>query len=254
MNVHVNVNVIVSLVFPRHRLRMSEALVDDIHARYESLVNLRETQPERAAAAATSALLKSRKSSEAIITALRAEIDSYKENKQLPSGCTASLPFDELTAERAESADLRRQLADARAKLAATTQSGVAAAVAPSSPPPTNLEARLAFYEMATGMRVEMDGDVARCVVSIEPASEDAEDEVVIRGAKPKRNTVAFDLSLAPEEGEEGEVEYIPTDLSECSVYLPEYLRDSLTFERSQMPAFLQKLLSGLANEKSADQ
>ena len=53
--------------------------------------------------------------------------------------------------------------------------------------------------------------------------------------------------------GEEGEVEYIPTDLSECSAPLPEYLRDSLTFERSQMPAFLQKLLSGLANEKSAD-
>ena len=227
-------------------------LDDDIHARYETLVNLRETQPERAAAAATSALQKSRKSSEALIAALRAEIDAYKENKQL--GCTASLPSDELTAARAESADLRRQLADARAKLAATSQSGVAAAVAPSSPPPTNLEARLAFYEMATGMRVEMDGDVARCVVSIEPASEDAEDEVVIRGAKPKRNTVAFDLSLAPEEGEEGEVEYIPTDLSECSAYLPEYLRDSLTFERSQMPAFLQKLLSGLANEKSADQ
>ena len=170
-------------------------LDDDIHARYETLVNLRETQPERAAAAATSALQKSRKSSEALIAALRAEIDAYKENKQL--GCTASMPSDELTAARAESADLRRQLADARAKLAATSQSGVAAAVAPSSPPPTNLEARLAFYEMATGMRVEMDGDVARCVVSIEPASEDAEDEVVIRGAKPKRNTVAFDLSLA---------------------------------------------------------
>jgi hypothetical protein len=223
-------------------------LDDDIHARYETLVNLRETQPERAAAAATSALQKSRKSSEALIAALRAEIDAYKENKQL--GCTASMPSDELTAARAESADLRRQLADARAKLAATSQSGVAAAVAPSSQP---LEARLAFYEMATGMRVEMDGDVARCVVSIEPASEDAEDEVVIRGAKPKRNTVAFDLSLAPAEGEEGEVEYIPTDLSECSAPLPEYLRDSLTFERSQMPAFLQKLLSGLANEKSAD-
>lgn len=225
-------------------------LDDDIHARYESLVNLRETQPERAAAAATSALQKSRKSSEALIAALRAEIDAYKENKQLAAGCTASMPSDELTAARAESADLRRQLADARAKLAATSQSGVAAAVAPSSQP---LEVRLAFYEMATGMRVEMDGDVARCVVSIEPASEDAEDEVVIRGAKPKLNTVAFDISLAPAEGEEGEVEYIPTDLSECSAPLPEYLRDSLTFERSQMPAFLQKLLSGLANEKSAD-
>ena len=66
MNVHVNVNVNVSLVFPRHRLRMSEALVDDIHARYESLVNLRETQPERAAAAATSALPTARHSTQAL--------------------------------------------------------------------------------------------------------------------------------------------------------------------------------------------
>ena len=128
---------------------------------------------------------------------------------------------------------------------------------------------------MITGLRVEMDGShkVARCAIRGGSATD----------ADPSTSScvAAFELHLAPAEGDPDDVEYIPTDLSACVSRLPEYLQDSIicapapqppracraplpyvgpdaplltpprpdrrTVERSQAPAFLQKLLSGVA-------
>ena len=62
---------------------------------------------------------------------------------------------------------------------------------------------------------------VARCTAAVQAA-----DDAV------GRHTACFDLNLAPADGEPGEVEYVPTDLTDCQQdKLPEYLRDSLICE-----------------------
>ena len=186
---------------------MSLAPLEDVKSRYEELVNLRETQPEREAAAAISALQKSRRSSEALISALRAEILACKENH--PAGGIAAAacvtnPSAELTAENER---LRSELDQARAALAISQK-----------PTSADLEARLAFFELLTGLRIEeMSGNVARCVVSVESAKEGAGSHMA-----------KFDLDMEPADGEPGDVEYVPTDLSECAPSLPEYLKDSI--------------------------
>lgn len=53
--------------------------VPDLQSRYETLVSLRETQPEREAARAITALKNHRGTSESLIKALRTEIAACKE-------------------------------------------------------------------------------------------------------------------------------------------------------------------------------
>ena len=84
------------------------------------------------------------------------------------------------------------------------------------------LETKVNFYELMTGVRVEMAGEVAKCVVRC-ASSDEAE------AGAPAR-TAAFELHLAPAEGDEGDIEYVPTDLTQCPTgKLPEYLRDTVS-------------------------
>ena len=95
---------------PRERDRDSTCSSETLRARYEELKTLRETQPEREAAAARSALDKCRSTSDDLVGALRAEVAKLQE-KQPP----VSVALEEL---RAENAALRTQLATANAAAA----------------------------------------------------------------------------------------------------------------------------------------
>ena len=58
----------------------------------------------------------------------------------------------------------------------------------------------------------------------------------------------AFDFHLSPEGADEGDVEYVPTDLSQaCPEKLPGYMREPITFEKEQAPIFLSRLVKMMA-------
>ena len=67
-----------------------------------------------------------------------------------------------------------------------------------------------------TGMRVELDQQRARCTCG---------------GGDDEKKQVVFDMDLAPEEGEQGDVEFHPVALGESASQLPEYMQDSITCE-----------------------
>ena len=195
---------------------------DQMRERYEQLKLLRVTQPEREAAAARKALEKVTSSSDELVASLRAQLAAAQ--GQGGDGSSEK-------ALRAENADLRKRLEAAEA----IAPAAVAGATA-------SLEAKVGLYELMTGMRVEIAGDVAKCVVTCAAPSSDDE------AAPPAERSAAFELNLAPAEGDEGDIEYVPTDLSGLPVeQLPEYLRESILFEGAQAPAFLRRLLSGVA-------
>jgi hypothetical protein len=201
------------------RERDSVSLADErLRERYEELRSLRETQPEREASHARQALQKCRTSSDALVAQLKAQLAAV----QSGSGVASE---DEVAQLKAENAELRRQLA-------ATT-----------APPAT--DARISFYEIMTGMSVEMQGDLAKCtVVCAAPEDEDEETPA------PPPHRISFEIDLVPAEGDPGDISYAPTDLSGCAdANLPEYLRESIVFERTQAPTFLQRLIAGVAAE-----
>jgi hypothetical protein len=220
---------------PRERDSLSSE--DRLRERYEELKQLRETQPERDAAHARQALEKHTAASDALVASLRAEIAASKENQQPSAAADETL--------RKENAELRARLAEC--------------------------EARTAFFQTMTGLDLDLDSaaQVARCSVGAGA------------GADGVRRA-AFEVHLAPVDGDEGDIEYVPTDLSACAEHLPEYLQDSIicarqtlcrtpermstvtspsrlcthsrgaaccdpAVEKAQAPAFLQKLLSGVA-------
>lgn len=202
--------------------RVSDVSEDQLRKRYKELSALRETQPERECAAARSALEKTVASSETLVTSLRTELAQLK--RSAPDAQSAS---DELARAKAaaeqlqeENGELQRRLAAAEA--VAETAAEMAAAPAPSAAPSAAQQAVLGFYEMMTGMSVEVEGSAkkARCVVSA------AGDE----GGEARR--AVFELDLAPADGEAEDVEYVPTDLTGCADRLPEYLRESIMCTR----------------------
>lgn len=190
-----------------------------LRRRYEELFELRETRPERDAAQAREALQKSHAASEALIASLRAELAQCKENTQPSNTNVDSGPSPDEAQLRAENVQLRRELELAR------TASAAAAAEPAKTGADGDAAARLAFYEMITGLRVEMDNShkIARCAVR--------------GGSATSSSVAAFELHLAPAEGEPDDVEYIPTDLSACAARLPEYLQDSIICTPSPSPA-----------------
>ena len=173
-----------------------------LRSRYDALLRLRETQPERELKAALEALSNSRSTSDTLIQALRAEIVLYKENvgvqqqqqSKPPQPPPASAATDDL---RSENEDLRRQLDTAAAKIAA-------------------LEQRLSFAELMTGMRVELgnNGRTALCTV------------------KAKR-TATFQIDLEPddEDADPGDIGYEPTDISACEDRMSDDLKDAIICE-----------------------
>ena len=209
---------------------------DTLRDRYESLKLLRLTQPEREASAALKALEKATTASDALVASLRKQIVAAGGT---PTDTTAADEAEqELVQLRADNASLRAEL-DSAPSASATTPAGSRDGRWRPVEEVARLEERLAFYEMMTGISVEMSGQTAKCVVRCADPDEQA-----------AARTAAFELQLAPAEGEEGEVEYVPTDLSELPPdQLPEYLRDTITFDREQAPGFLSRLLAGVAGD-----
>ena len=191
--------------------RLEASAGDRLRDRYEDLKQLRITQPEREAAAARQALEKHTSASDALVASLRKQLEDARTQQPV-----AGSENESDAALRAENAELRRQLEAAKAASAPAS-----AAVQGNAA----LEAKVTFYEMMTGMNVEFAaGDVAKCVVHC--AASDDEDAPAA-GAPPRRAT--FELHLSPEGGDEGDVEYVPTDLSALPAEsLPEYLRETV--------------------------
>lgn len=208
--------------------------------RYEELKLLRITQPEREAAAARKALEKHTAASDALVASLRAQLATAQ-----PSGACSGADVGAEAALRAENAELRSKLEEAQTAAAAQSAAPPAAATADApSESIAALEAKISFYEMMTGMSVELaSGDIAKCVIRCVVPSE--EDEEAATQTAPR--CAAFELHLSPKDGDEGDVEYVPTDVSSVDDKLPEFLLDSIVFEAPQAPGFLAKLLAGVA-------
>ena len=219
-----------------------------LRERYNELIMLRETQPEREAAAAREAMQKNRAASDALVASLRSQLAAAQQGVAPPAG--SGDESAELTQLRAENAELRRQLAEA------PTAGAAAAATADTTT--AAVDARLAFYEMMTGMRFELQGEVAKCTITCaKDADSDDEEEndenepPPSRGSKAsaKTRSAVFDLNLSPTEGDPGvDVEYVPVNLSGCEDgNLPEFLREPIAFPRQQAPGFLRHLIAGIA-------
>eukprot|EP00966_Prymnesium_polylepis_P205424 4760306-Prymnesium_polylepis.1 len=76
-------------------------------------------------------------------------------------------------------------------------------------------------------MRVRLEGERANCTLCA--ASEDA----------AARRTVSFELDMAPAGGDDGDVGYLPTDLTQCDDRMPEYLREEITCACARVPPTL---------------
>ena len=186
-------------------LRESFGGADDrLRKRYQDLVQIRETQPEREAAAACEALEKNRSASDALIASLREQVALAKENQSLQRSTTAQCPTAVEQQLRAETDELKRQLADAR--LALQQQRGSDADIH-----------KIAFYELMTGMRVECDGpnNVTRCVISAQNGTS-------------QTASASFEIHTEPADGDPGDIEYVPTNIDGCAERLPEYMQDAL--------------------------
>ncbi len=186
-----------------------DSLSDErLRERYEDLRSLRETQPEREATAAQAALAKLTTDSEALVASLRKQIAHLKRSSPTtvvePEGGAAELADAVSLAEKlqAENARLKSEAAKA------------AAAVGSSGSDASTAEAKVRVYEMMTGTKIEMDGQVARCTCAV--------------GDK----RAVFGIDMSPADGDADDVEYLPTDLTDCSEKLPEYLREPIVCER----------------------
>lgn len=228
-----------------HGSRRDSTGDDRLRERYEELRLLRETQPEREAAACKQAMQKNRAATDKLVASLREQLAAAQQGA--PAASSANCDENAALAElRAENAELKRQLESASAAAPANHTALTA------------LKAKLQFYELMSGLRCELTGDVAKCTVTCALSTEDDENEPPSRASRasmssaaPKMRSAAFELHLNPADGEDGiDLEYVPTDLSGCEDgKLPEYLRESIIFERQDAPGFLQKLLSGVAAE-----
>ena len=190
-----------------------DSLSDErLRERYEDLRSLRETQPEREATAAQAALAKLTTDSEALVASLRKQIAHLKRSSPTtvvePEGGAAELADAVSLAEKlqAENARLKSEVAKA------------AAAVGSSGSDASTAEAKVRVYEMMTGTKIEMDGQVARCTCAV--------------GDKGEERRAVYAVDMSPADGDADDVEYLPTDLTDCSEKLPEYLREPIVCER----------------------
>ena len=176
----------------------------ELRRRYEELRAMRETEPEEHAARMATTLEETRIQSESLVTQLREEIEQHKEREQeLAHAVTVA------EALHAENAMLRQSGSSA----AAPTEVGAKDV--------ERLRQTVAFFELMTGMRVELDQQRARCTCG---------------GGAEEEKQVVFDMDLAPEEGEQGDVEFHPVALGESTSQLPEYMQDSITCELPSAP------------------
>ena len=186
--------------------------------RYDELRELRETEAEADAAKMRKALQSTRDKSERLISSLREELAQQKQS-------TVDLTSAVALAEKleAENAALRQQLAAAGGPAVGQSSSADASV--------------LKFMEMMTGLAVKIQGSKAQCTLNA------TSEEGVARKA-------AFEVDLAPADGEEGEIEYVPTDLSEVADRVPEYLTDSITCEHppNSHPPQVATVRDGLAS------
>ena len=197
-------------VKPAHSKKMVSVLEESgaLKRQYNELRELRETQPEKQAASMAQAMEKSRASSEALISSLRSELEEHRRNEiELSQAVSMAESL------QSENTLLRQELARAGGAILPASSA--------SHTSELNDQRRLvAFYELITGIRVNLDdkGERAHCTLRV------ASDEGSAR-------TVAFDLSLSPGgmEDASGEVEYMPTDVSGVEDRLPEYLREEIT-------------------------
>ena len=216
-----------------------------LRERYDELRVLRETQPERESSACKEMMQKSKAASDKLIALLREQLAAAQQGKQQPE---AKATEQALTTLRAENTKLHHQLEIANAAASAAAAAATTAAALDAA-----LEAKLAFYELMTGMRCELSGDVATCkVMCAVPTDDDANAaQTPCSSAPVKTHSALFELHLKPPDGEVNvDIEYVPTDLSGCDDgSLPEYLREPIVFERQQAPGFLRRLLSGVASD-----
>ena len=148
--------------------RPSVDLDRTLRARYEDLLNIRETKPEREAAASRQALERHMTATEALVASLHADLERARAAPlPAPDAADAAALRDDNAALREECAALRRRLeqqplaAPAAAAAPAAERSAAQAAAATSA-----LEQQVAFYTMMTGMGVELVGEVATCAVA----------------------------------------------------------------------------------------
>ena len=181
-------------------MALVQADSEELSHRYEALRAMRETEPEEHAARMAVTLEETRLQSESLVTQLRSEIEQHKQREQeLAHAVTVA------EALHAENAMLRQSGSTA----AAPTDAGAKGV--------EQLRQTVAFFELMTGMRVEL--------LSQQKA------RFTCGGAAEKNTQVVFDMNLAPEEGKHGDVEYHPVALGESASQLPDYFEDILTCE-----------------------
>ncbi|KAL3916723.1 MAG: hypothetical protein SGPRY_006697 [Prymnesium sp.] len=170
--------------------------------RYEALRELRETKPEREAARMVKAMQNTKDASQALIAELRKELEQQsKKQAELSEAVTLAEVLQQ------ENEQMRAELEATRERLAEQ-----------ASHPTSN--ALVNFYQMVTGMRVRIEGEKATC--SICAASQSEKQAAVY-------NSISFQLDMAPDGSDKGEIGYLPIDLTKSGHQIPEYLRDEIT-------------------------
>ena len=162
-----------------------------LNARYEALRSIRETEPEAHATQMATTLEETQRNSQVLIAQLRGEIARLGQNDQeFASAVTMAESL------HAENAQLR--------------QAGSSANVVPT-PEAYEMRKMATFYEMLTGVTVALDGNRVHC------------------SCGDKQRPLAFEIDLAPEDGEPGDLGFNPTELGDCTERLPDYMQDHIT-------------------------
>ena len=191
--------------------------------KYEELVELRETEPEREAKRVLQTLELSQQTSDEVIRTLRAELEQCKQVSRHHQ--QRSLTVSTTIADAVDVAEaLDHQNGELRQKIEALTPGAQKNAA-------LNLEKQLILMEDLTGLRVRGMGDGTKANIC------------------SGERQLAFEIDLEPDDGDEGDLGYAPIDLSGAKEGLPDYLRESITFEKAQAPALIAKLMTHALQE-----
>lgn len=185
-------------------LQQNDQQLDEttLRSRYMELKELRETKPEREADRMMKAMEKAKATSNALISALQAELAEHRKNEEELSQAVTMAE-----ALHRENEVLRSELAKAHAGLGASTTTT-----------PTASDKTVRFYETLTGMQVKFDGEKAHCTIRVSPETDGG-----------NVYSLSFQLDMSPSGAESDEICYTPTDLMTSGDCLPEYLRDEIT-------------------------
>ena len=188
---------------------------DPLRSKYDELLQLRETEPEGEVKRLAAALEEAHRSSSLVIDRLRAEVERHEASaREFAEGVEMA------DALQAENAALRAQLADSNPN--AIVPSGRPAAA--DAARVEELEAKLAVYELLTGIKIEStDGEAqtvsCRCTAAADPSQ-----------------AIDFELDFAPVDGEDGEIGYVPSAATTEIEALPDYLREEISCEPIPAP------------------